>query len=101
MWDELLASFRQNPRDVCTFPTRGSGVWFYVRTEGRNLYIANSKEHTPSSTIKGRRRLKPDECETMLQLYKRRCRGESVSKETIAASVNQVYWYGIFHALGV
>ena len=62
---------------------------------------ANSKEHTPSSTIKGRRRLKPDECETMLQLYKRRCRGESVSKETIAASVNQVYWYGIFHALGV
>ena len=76
-------------------------MWFYVWTEGRDLYVANSKEHTPSSTIKGRRRLKPDECETMLQLYKRRCRGESVSREAIAASVNQVYWYGIFHALGV
>lgn len=101
MWDEIFASFRQNTRDVCTCPTRGSGVWFYVWTEGRNLYVANSKEHIPSSTIKGRRRLNPDECETMLQLYKRRCRGESVSREAIAASVNQVYWYGIFHALGV
>lgn len=101
MWDEIFNSFWQNPRDICTCPIKGNGVWFYVWTEGFDLYVANSKEHIPSSKIKGRRRLNLKECEKMLQLYERRCRGESVSREAISASVNQVYWYGIFHALGI
>lgn len=77
------------------------GNWFYVWAEGNGLYVANSKSHTPSSKIQGRRRLNPSECDTLLDLYKRRCRGEAVSKQAIAATVNQVYWYGIFHALGL
>lgn len=101
MWDKIFLEFQKHPRDLCTVPTRGQGVWFYVWTEGRDLYVANSKSHTPSSKIQGRRRLNPSECDTLLDLYKRRCRGEAVSQQAIAATVNQVYWYGIFHALGL
>ena len=99
LWNKILSEFRTNPRDVCTCPTRGQGVWFYVWVEGRNLYVANSKKHMPSSKIKGRRRLDPDECTAIFNLYKRRCCGEAVSQEAIALTRNQAYWYGIFHAI--
>lgn len=99
MWDRIVYEFQKNPRDVCTYPTRGEGVWFHVWAEGRNLYVANSKTHMPSSKIKGMRCLDPDECTAMFNLYKRRCRGEAVSQEAIALTRNQVYWYGIFHAM--
>ena len=32
----------------------------------------------------------------MYELYCRRKRGERISQEAIATTVNQVYWYGIF-----
>ena len=101
MWDQIFLEFQRNPRDICTNPIRGNGVWFYVWTEGYNLFVSNSKSHAPSSKIKGRRRLNPSECDTMLHLYKMRCLGKPVSQAASATTVNQVYWYGIFHALGM
>ena len=97
--NKIISEFQKNPRDVCTRPTRGHGVWFYVWVEAGNLYVSRSKVYTPSSKIKGKLWLNPSECEPMLELYKRRCRGESVSQEAIALTRNQVYWYGIFYEM--
>lgn len=99
MWNKIILEFQKNPRDVRTCPTRGHGVWFYVWVEAGNLYVSRSKACTPSSKIKGKRWLNPSECEPMLELYKRRCRGESVSQEATALTRNQVYWYGIFYEM--
>ena len=99
VWDKIISEFQKNPHDVRTCPTRGTGVWFYIWAEGGNLYVSRSKACTPSSKIKGKRWLNPSECDPVLQLYKRRCRGESVSQEATALTRNQVYWYGIFYEM--
>lgn len=100
VWSEIVASYQARPRDVCTRPLRGLGRWFYVWADRSNVYVKNSKENRPSCCIQGQRKLNPDECQAMYELYKRRCRGERVSQEAIATTVNQVYWYGIFYDLG-
>ena len=97
MWAKIVASFQSNPRDVKTCPLRREGRWFYVCVRGGNIFVQNSKSHFPSCQIQGSRRLNPEECDPMYELYCRRQRGERVSQEAIATTVNQVYWYGIFH----
>lgn len=99
MWNKIISEFQENPRDVRTCPTRGQGVWFFVWVEGKNLYVSRSRAHTPSSSITGRRRLNPDECEPVFCLYKKRCLGEAVSREATGLTRNQVYWYGIFRIM--
>ena len=99
MWSKIISSYQSQPRDVRTQPLQKGGLWFYVWAEGNNLYVKNSMEHQPSCQIQEQRRLNPDECQAMYDLYKRRCHGEKVSQEATRITVNQVYWYGIFYDL--
>ena len=99
MWSKIISSYQSHPRDVCTRPLRGTGRWFYVWATRGDVYVQNSKKHFPSCRIQGQRKLNPDECKVMYDLYKRRYRGEKVSREATATTVNQVYWYGIFYDL--
>ncbi|MBE6926919.1 MAG: hypothetical protein E7467_00270 [Ruminococcaceae bacterium] len=104
MWEQIVRSFTQNPRDVKTIPLyKREALWFFVYAESGEVYVAPARTHTPSSKITTTRKLAvhENECETMLDLYRRRKCGEAVSKEAQAASVNQVYWYGIFADLGI
>ena len=100
-WKDIITEYTKNPRDVITVPQRGVGIWFYVYAEKDGIYIENAREHTDSSKIKGRRRLEQDKLEVMTDLHQRRKRGESVSKNAIETTYNQVYWYGILSDMGI
>lgn len=103
MWEEIIKSFSDNPRDVKSVPvTKRTPVWFYVYVENGKLYVESAKEHILGSKISKRRMLSPENkmCETMFNIYQRRKRGEPVSGEATATTLNQIYWYGIFADMG-
>ena len=99
MWKRIIQSFTENPRDIKTNPlTRKTPLWFYAYVENGKLFVDRAKTNTPSSNLSKRRLVAVDEktCNAMYDIYLRRKRGESVSAEAGATTVNQVYWYGIF-----
>ena len=99
IWDILVNSYENNPRDVITRPQNRQGIWFYVYVENKCIFIESARDHTNSSAIKGRRRLEYDKADVMLALYYDRKTGKPVGKEAAAITHNQVYWYGIFSDL--
>lgn len=101
MWQTIFKSFREDPRDVRTAPLHGDGKWFFVYTEADHLYVIGSRAHQPSCCISGRRKLNEKECDVLLEFYHRRKAGQMISQEAGAKTQNQVYWYGIFAALGL
>ena len=98
----LVKSYRENPRDVVTVPTTNrSGKYFHVFVQNGVIYVSSHTDKQPRSVISTPRFLKPDEYEKMYNLYLRRKKGENVSQEATATTVNQVYWYGIFADMGL
>ena len=98
---ELVSEFSKNPRDVHTVPlTRREHKWFYVFVDGDVLCVESAHNHTPRSSLK-KRKLPEKECENMLLLYRERKSGKSVSAEAHSYTYSQVYWYGVFSALGL
>ena len=103
MWEDIVKSYTDNPREVCSQPiTKRPGRWFFVYVENGDLYVDCAKEHKPSSQLTKRRMLSADaeKCNIVFDLYCRRKRGEQVSAEATATTVNQIYWYGIFADMG-
>lgn len=99
-WQIIYESFYNNPRDVRTNPvTKKPSLWFYVYSENGNVYIDNARYHDNSSQLTHRRMLDKNNFAQMLDLNDRRNQGFAISKEAIAVTVNQVYWYGIFRDL--
>lgn len=102
VWEKIIESFINNPRDVITVPINKSvGKWFYVTVREGNVCIESGREHSNPSLIKGTRKLNRLELTDMLEFYNRRKNGESISQEATERTVNQVYWYGIFNELGL
>ena len=102
VWEKMVLSYINNPRDVKTVPVIREGVWFYVYVEDNSIYVENSRSHLAnSSNIKNRRRLEKEKADAMLSLYYRRKNGDRVSQEAKEITVNQVYWYGIFADMGM
>ena len=103
MWEEIIRSFTENPRDVQSKPlSKRTPLWFYVYVENGTLYVDRAKEHLPSSNLSVRRKLSnsADKCGIMFDIYSRRKCGEPVSGEATAITVNQIYWYGVFADMG-
>ena len=102
VYEKMLREYGENPRCVCTVPTTSkASVWFYVFEEDGKVCVKNAEGHENSSHMIGVRVLEPSESKKMLDIYGRRKRGENVSKEAGKATVNQVYWYGIFADMGL
>ena len=99
---DLINSFRNHPRDIVTRPiTNRDGKWFYVYTEKEHVVVTIAKENEPKCSISKPRILTENECENMFNLYMMRKQGKKISKVATQASLNQVYWYGIFSDLGL
>ena len=102
-WEEILKSYTTNPRDVHTQPlAKRTALWFYVYVEDGKLCVDRAKNNEPSSNLSKRRMLASEfeKCAIMYDIYQRRKRGEEVSHEATAITVNQVYWYGVFADMG-
>ena len=100
-WEEIVLSYKNNPRDVKTVPLKGDGIWFYVYVENDNIYVENAKNHLDSYKIKNRRRLEQEKLDAMHSLYDRRNKGEAIYQDAKIITYNQVYWYGIFADMSI
>ncbi len=101
-YDVLVNSLKSNPRDIVTRPLiNRKGKWFYAYVDNGCIMVTTAKQKEPKCSISKPRTLKKSECEKLYDLYIQRGRGQSVFKEAAAATVNQVYWYGIFADLGL
>ena len=101
-YSEIVRNFKNTPRDIPTAPTtRVAPKWFYVYEKNGNLYVSCGKDHSNICKIQNDRILLEKEFPIMLDLYHRRQRGDSISAESQAASMNQSYWYGIFKELSL
>lgn len=97
IWESLICEFSKNPRDVKTVPVvQREPKWFYVSAVNDMLYVESGRTHSNKSNISIGRSLNKQKLESMLDLYHRRKRGETVSAQAKQTTVNQVYWYGIF-----
>lgn len=102
LWMKIVEGLKNNPRNIKTQPTNGSTPrWFYVGTDRDRVYVESGRDTANNSNIKGRRYLKKDELEDMLDLYKRRKCRENVSDIAQGITYNQVYWYGILAELEI
>ena len=100
-WEEMVSSYSKNPRDVITVPKNQKGIWFYVHTENGEVFITDAEYHAESSRVRKPIKLKKDEFEAILKIYKRKKRGEAVYQEGKKITYQQVYWYGIFADMGI
>ena len=101
-WDNIVAEYTNNPRDVITVPiTNKKGIWFYVHAENGSVYVSAAEHHMESSKISGPIKIQKEKFEDMLQIYLRRKNGVPVSQEATATTRQQVYWYGIFADMGI
>ena len=92
IWNEILNSFSKKPRDVLTF---GKRKYFYVYTEGTDVYLESGREHKNASEIKGRRQLDKNNLQVVYEQYKLGSKPSEVADVTY----NSVYWMGIFRDL--
>ena len=98
-YNDLVNSFRANPREIPTSPvTRAAPKWFHVYEKGGQVYVSSGREHANVSRVFPDRRLREDEFDMMLELFRRREKGAPVSAEA-QASINSSYWFGIFKDL--
>lgn len=101
MWNEIIRSFSEKPRDIQTNPLKEKNkLWFYVYVDNDDLFVDCAKKHQPSSKISVPRNLSSSKCNKMYSIYLRRKSGESVSQEATSTTLNQVYWYGVFAEMG-
>ena len=96
-YQDLVVSYSQEPRDVHTIPLRVTPVWFYTYIDKGYIFVKPAHKKTPASKIRTPRKLDPAEFDTMLDLYRRRNKGQMISCDASRVTRNQVYWYGIFH----
>ena len=99
-YNDLVNSFRANPRDVETHPMNSSmPKWFYVSIQNGELCAANSKKQRPSASISAPRKLKREEFEFMYDLHRQRERGASVVQVAQSYTQNSSYWFGVLYAI--
>ena len=98
-WDDLYDSFKKNPRSVKTHPQSNSTPkWFYAYSNGSAICIENARGKQPSCSIKGTRKLNPNEFNEVFEIYLRREKGDSVSSEITRVTLNSSYWFGVIYA---
>ena len=97
----IFEAYKNRPRDVSTNPLGQNKKkrWFYVYTKQNKILVSRAKYHSESSQLKTDRILDVVNADKMLALYSMRKNNVHVSKKASSISVNQAYWYGIFHDL--
>ena len=75
--------------------------WFYVYSDGRDVYVRNAENHKESCVIKGNRRLDGVNANTVYELYLKRKAGVNTAQKENDITLNSSYWFGIFEELGL
>ena len=90
-------SISQNFELSIPFITIGYGgrKYFYVYSQGDNVYLENGRNHPSGSNISSTRTLDKKNLNAVFEEYKSGSKPSDVTKITF----NSVYWFGIFKDL--
>lgn len=92
IWSLIKNSYSVNPRDVLT---SGGRKYFYVYTDGDNVYLESGRNHADSSVIAKRRALDKEKLNDIYNAYKEGAKPSDIKDITF----NSVYWFGVFKDL--
>lgn len=99
---DIISYLADNPHDIITNPIANrTGKWFCAYVENGKIVVAAAKKQAPKCSISKPRVLPEKEISEIYELYLKRKQGYSVSAQAAAITMNQVYWYGIFHDMGL
>ncbi len=99
LWNVIVDSYGSTPRDVSTTPTNREPKWFYVSSDGRDIFISSGKAHGNKATISACRTLDKNNLSKIYELYCLRKRGLLRRSDATAVTQNSSYWFGIFEDL--
>lgn len=95
-WKYIISDIVSNPRDISTIPNDSSTpVWFYAYSDGKNVYIEQAKNNTPSSELSKTMVLRYSMFKKVFPIFLRRENGEDVTSEARNSIQGPSYWYPI------
>ncbi len=94
IWNLIRNSYSVNPRNVLTC---GGRKYFYVYTDGDDVYIESGRNYQNNSSISTPRTLDKKNLKTIFEEYKTGSKPSDITKITF----NSVYWFGIFKDLNL
>lgn len=96
----IKQSYSERPRDVATTPQRNTAPrWFYVYSDGKNVFVESGHEHINKSKITNRIILDKNSIIDIYSMYCQYKRGLMLRKEIRDRNRNSSYWFGIFSDL--
>ena len=96
----IIRSYSENPRDVATTPqVNRTPLWFYVSSDGTNVFVESGRSHANKAKITARRRLDKQNSSIIYLMYNLYRRGYMRRSEIAAKNKNSSYWFGIFEDL--
>jgi hypothetical protein len=99
-WNMIISKLSGQEAEFPTYPKNNrEPVWFTATTDGEKIYINKATHNKPSSKLTVQRKLKYKTFEKVFPLYLKREKGESVSAEVTAITVNQVYYFSLIKHL--
>lgn len=104
-YDDLIASYTINPRDVQIVPNHTIPIWFHVFVENNKIYVKSPNSYEVNrSGLTEKRPLLKSYFDNMLAAYPF-YRNEENIPDQIAKQIKNLqtksYWYGIFADMGV
>ncbi|MEH7096509.1 hypothetical protein [Neobacillus vireti] len=95
-WISITKNLEGKTIELPTIPKiKKIPVWFSATTNGDIIIIDKATSHEPSSKLSTPRILNYNTFQKVFPLYLRREKGESVSSEVTAITVNQVYYFSL------
>lgn len=102
IWNMIIHHFKDNPHDVKTAPiNKREPKWFYVYTDGCNVFVKKAESHEEKCNIKGKRKLDSMNVDIVYDYYLKRKAGINSKQNANEYDYNRSYWYGIFTELGL
>lgn len=93
-WQQIVTNLDGYIIELPTTPKmKREPVWFSATSNGEEILVNKATNNLPSSRITATRTLTYDKFQEVYPLYLRREKGESVSKEVTAITLNSVYYF--------
>lgn len=95
-WTAIVKNLEGKTIELPTVPkTKKVPVWFSASANGEIVFINQAIDNQPSSKLSATRILRYNTFQKVYPLYLRREKGEPVSSEVSAITVNQVYYFSL------
>jgi len=95
-WNAIISQLEGKHIELPTVhKTKRTPVWFTANTDGNQIFINQAVDNKPSSSLSMERKLNYHTFQKVYPFYLKREKGEPVSYQVTAITVNQVYYFSL------